>query len=272
MHFRAILATILLAASTLSEATELMPWFDTNLQIEARTSYTFQTYPSLAGNRHCRHYSSDDSFLTASLYLSALEMLNLELELTAAETHKHDFGFDNFRLTARYLWLDDIIGDPVSLITGLTVTQAVHRSLHDPSSFHHGKIEAELHASLGRELTCHDTWILRWWGALGIGQADVGWPWIRGNFTTEVRVADGQWARGFIHTLWGLGHKSIHSPHSFHGYGPIRHQSIDLGAGYDYRFDIWGTLSLEYAFRVYARNFPKHANRITISYLYPFGI
>lgn len=272
MFLRILFSFSLIFVSFFANATELLPWFDTSFQIEARGSYVFQTYPSLAGSRHCKHYSSDDSFLIISAAVSALEMLSLELELTASETRKHDFGFDNFRLTARYLWLDDIVEDPISLMTGLTVTQAVHRSVNDPSSFHHGKIAAELHASIGKEIICYNTWTSRWWGTFGIGIADTGWPWIRGDFAAEHRLCDNQWIRLFINTLWGLGHKHIPCPHSFHGYGPVRHQSIDLGTRYDYRFDIWGTLSLEYSYRVYARNFPANANRLMISYLYPFGI
>lgn len=273
-----------LSIKSAASAREQMPWFNKNLELELRSSYLFQTYPSIQSSKNSRHYSSDDSFLTFGVETSvpslALTYFGLpdvigaidgELEIVLAGTHHRHFGFDSARATLRNQWMDDVVGDPVSLATGLTGIQACQESLHDPSSFHHGKLEGEIHLSLGIEAGCYSTWTSRCWGFFALGSADVGSPWIRGDLAWE-HLSDGQRTqiRVFTNTCWGLGGRSF-KLQKFHGYGPIAHQSIDIGLRYSYDFDIWGVLALEYTYRPYARNFPQYTNRFSINYTFPYG-
>jgi hypothetical protein len=281
--FFALLVNSLFIFASQASARELMPWFGKDFEVDLRASAVYQTYPYIQSSRHSRKHSSDDFFLTLGLeasvdttLLSLLDYpsfgpIDAEFEIILADTRHRQFGFDSAQATIRKLWLNDVIGDPISLTTGITLIQACQESLHDPSSFHHGKFEAEAHVAFGQEVVCWSTWTQRWWSVLALGCADVGYPWLRGDLSWEYLSADQrQLFRVFTHTLWGTGHKSFNF-YRFHGYGPVRHQSIDIGLRYTYDFDIWGLLALEYTYRPYARNFPQDCSRFLASYTYPLG-
>jgi len=267
MFCRAI--SILLALPVLASATELIPWYGNDLEIETRATYLFQSYRSVDGS--CGKRSSNDHFLTLSA-LVPYDCWCAELEATWADTCKPSFGWDNFRLTGRYRILDDIIGDCVTLVTGVTLTKAFRPARRDISSFHHGGIEVEGHVTVGQEVSCEQFWTSRWWGVLGLGVGDVGSAWIRGDAAWETNICERHIIRLFGKTLWGLGGRKL-CVRKFHGYGSIHHQSIDLGLRYSYWTDLCDiTLAVEYSRRVYAKNFPRRADHIMLRLLYPFGL
>lgn len=256
----------------LLSATDLTPWLTKDFEFQSQLSGLFQYYPKIASNHGSIHRKGNDQFYTLSLGLSAFDWSG-EIESTLAHTRRQDYLCDNIRLTGRYRWLDDIPGEvPVSLTTGVTLTQAFKHSLRDISSFHHGQFEGELHVAIGQESSCNRFWETRWWGVLALGHGNHGAPWIRTETAWEKNWWNSHQLRLFANTLWGLGNKGISSVDHFRGYGPIAHQSIDLGMRYTYLFDFSGTLSLEYAYRVYASNFPESTSLLMLRYLYPFGL
>ncbi len=251
-------------------ATELMPWPDEDFEFQPRLTGLYQTYRSIAKSHGYIHKPSYDRFYTLSVGMSAFDWSG-EIETVFADTPRQRGTCDCVRLTGRYRWLNDIVDDPVSLTTGITIIQAFRHSVNDISSFHHGQIAAEAHIAVGKETSHLSSWLSHWWGVFGIGMADQGYPWIRGDAYWEKNWCDQSQLRLFLHSLWGLGDRNLHAHSHFRGYGPIAHRSIDIGARYTYNFDL-GILSFEYAHRVYAVNFPAHANLFLLSYLYPFGL
>lgn len=254
-------------------ATELSPWFGPEFDIELRSTFQYQLYKHLRSPDGFIRHHSNDTFYTLSAALSAFGYSG-ELETTVAHTNKQRPAFDNFRLTGRYQILDDVPGiDPVSLVAGLTVTKAFWHSLHDVSSFHHGEIEAEAHLSIGKEFSFKQFWKNHLWAVAGIGIGDHGSPWFRANVYWDKNWWDRHFLRIFAHTLWGLGGNNLRRDKRFPGYGPIQHRSIDLGVRYSYEFECLGKLSLEYAQRLYAYNFPFQDHLFLISFRYrlPFA-
>lgn len=256
----------------LCQATDLKPWFGNMYETELRATLLYQNYNSLATRYHCDAKREENSaFLTLSAAYPFKRYCS-EFEATAAETSHQEPGWDNFRLTGRYQWLNESCGTPLSLVTGFILTEPLSRALHDISSFHHGHLEGELFVSFGKKYgyPCLNNYRFRWWQVIGAGQADVGYPWIRGDIAFEYRMKWGQEFRGFINTLWGTGPASLR-PRHFKGYGPIKHRSIDAGIRYGYTFCRKGTLSIQYARRIYAHNFPRDANLVILEYYFPFG-
>lgn len=252
-------------------ATELTPWLERDLELQPRVTWLHQKFSKIYTPHRTFRRSANDSFYTLSMEVTGLDY-GVEVEVSVAHTQHQRNDCDNFRLTGRYRWLNDILGDPVTLTTGVTYIQAFRHSLYDISSFHHGKTECEAHVVIGKEYSTLSTWNSHWWAVFALGLGDHGSPWLRGEAAWEKNWCDQQRVRVFMHALCGCGGNNIHHIDHFHGYGAIRHRSIDLGARYSYRFCFDGVLSLEYARRVYAQNFPSQANLVLLSFLYPFGL
>ncbi len=250
---------------------EYRPWIGNYLEFEWNSTLRFQAFQDLAAGSHRFPYASDDFFLTTSLALAAKPDFSLDVEATAARTRRQSGSIDQIRLNGRIVWLDDIVGDPVTLTTGAGFIQAFDWSLKDKSSFHHGRSEAEIFLSVGKEWAQGDQWISRAWAMAALGSAARGSPWMRYDMAYAQRIKQCHEFEFFVHTLWGLGSKQLHRSH-FHGYGAIDHQSIDLGCRYTYLIQFFGSASIEYAKRVYARNFPVQAHQISLSLLYTFGL
>lgn len=250
-------------------AIDLKPWYPDPLILEGLLDYRFQWYHSVDAPSKHGHYSSNDHFVDGSL-MFVYDPFSYQLEAEWADTKKRNFDWDHICFTGRYLWLDDNIGDPISLSTGLTLSRAWREAVNDISSFHHGKNELFLHMAFGKQKIEGSAWLSRWWGVFGIGTADRWTPWIVANAAYEWNQCEPHRFRLYINSLWGCGSRKL-KVHDFGGYGPINHRSIDIGLRYSYQLDYYGLLSLDYAHRVYAHNFPDNANIATLCYIYPFG-
>lgn len=263
------LLSMLFACSSLAGA-DLKPWFPRYLEIQSSAAYWHQQYNAVSEGGGSKKWKSNDDFFHLALEAS-YESLCGELEGTLASTKRRHFGADNVSATLRYQLLDDIIGDPVSLVAGATVSQVFSQALKDVSVFHHGRIEGELHLSVGRESTSWEVWTSRWWGVGAVGVGDHGSPWLRGEFAWEKNWCNTQFLRFYAMVLGGLGENSL-NVYDFDGYGPIAHRSIDVGAMYRYTFPYGTTLSVAYARRLYAKNCPEKTNCYYFAYDYPFGL
>jgi hypothetical protein len=262
---------LLLALPWLCMATDRKPWFGSQYEVELRASALYQNYHSLSSGGHRLRCSANDIFLTASAAFPFKRYCG-EFEATEASTRHQQGRWDNFRITGRYQWLNKTSGDPITLVTGITITEPYSRALHDVSSFHHGHLEGEFFISLGKEygFPCSQDYLFRWWVVSGIGTAEKGSAWLREEGAAEYNYCDLHIFRLFVETLWGLGKKRLF-PHHFRGYGRIHHQSVDIGIRYSLELGSFGTFSFQYARRVYALNFPKDANLALFEYYLPFG-
>jgi|GEM_PF-1944787 len=240
------------------------------LVFDWRNSLLYQTYPSISTGNETQKKSADDIFLTTSLSTSVLQF-GLEIEATEAFTHRQHGTPDNLALTFKYLYWDDVAGDPFSLTTGLSLIQAFNPSLNDLSSFHHGKAGGEIFVSVGKETACMEEWVRRWYSTIALGLADKGSPWLRCNWGYDFKFNEENEWKFFCHSLFGLGGKQLHLDH-FRGYGSIRHRSIELGLRYTYVFELFGKLNFQYSNRVFAKNFPSRAHLFLIEFVYDFGI
>lgn len=250
------------------------PWYPTLGEVQAKADYLFQYYRKVDGSHGGVHRVSYDSFLNASAGVSVLNYY-VEADLLLAHTRHQHFDVDSYLLEGRYQLMNDVTAeDCYSVIVGATLGKTTQTALHDFSSFHHARFESELHVSIGKEFSFKEYWLSRWWGVFCLGLGDSGSPWLRFNLNWEQNCWERHKWGLFMNTLYGLGGENISKYKKFEGYGPIAHRSIDLGSSYSYLFEFCNTnaeISLSYAFRVYAKNFPEYANLFTISILYPFG-
>jgi hypothetical protein len=252
-------------------ATDLSPWYTRYLEIQPKASYEYQFYSTVNDSNKAKHYSSQNHFLNMSLS-GAYDRWCLEFESNFADTRHRSFSFSDVRLTLRYQWLDDVLGDPISLISGCTLIQDVKWARNDISCFYHGCFEGEFHLAAGKETSCEQFWMSRLWGLLGFGMADEGSPWIQGSLNWDHNWWDFHKVNMSILSLWGLGGNNLNLARPFKGYGSIGHYSIDLAVSYQYTFDFGGMFGVEYAYRLYAHNCPARVNTFGVNFIYPFGL
>lgn len=255
---------------------EQAPWFGTAFEFDRYLNADFYVFESVEGDGRSLHYCHLNQFYTAGLLFPFEYPLgdawSIEAEATMANTQRQHFAVDHFSLTARYQWFNDLVGDPISLVTGINLSQAFTHSLRDISSFHHGKAEIEAHVSAGKELCSEQYWISRCWGLAAFGWGDHGSPWVRAHCEWDNNWCETHFTSFFIEGLWGLGGNQLHHLDHFRGYGSINHQSVDVGFKYYYQTECDSIVGLSYAYRVFARNFPQNSQYITLSIDYPFGI
>lgn len=260
-----------LAVASLCEATDLKPWFPRYLEFQSRFTYLHQQYHEIDTKVGCISRGANNDFYTGSLQLS-YDVYCAELETTFSATRRHHLGPDNIKATFRYQILDDVIGDPVSLVAGISLSQVFALALKDVSVFHHGQLEGEVNLALGSECPTWTSWLTRWWTVLALGTGDHGSPWVRGELAWERNWVDKHRFRLFTEMLFGLGGQRLRLFVPFKGYGPVHHQSIDFGLLYRYSLPCDGALSVGYSRRLFGKNCPVNVNFYFVQLLYPFGI
>ena len=156
--------------------------------------------------------------------------------------------------------------------TGLNFRAVSRRSLKDVSCIYHDRLNFELVNSVGKEFTVGARWVFRTFAYLGAGQANKGSPWVNAQVFLEGQFAIKHRIQVFTKGYFGFGKTSLVNIRSFDGYAKIHHQSIDVGVAYVYLINPqWGTVSLSYSYRPFARAFPEKAQTAFISYNFPFS-
>lgn len=255
-------------------STEKKPWLGNSFEFEFRPSVAVDHYTRIDTKHGTVKKNSYSTLMNLSLSMAILDSFSAEFELLTAKTPQQAFIPSDFRATGRYWWLDDIMGDPISLVIGYTLIAPFKNSRRDLSLWYHGDISSEIHLSIGKEFSCigsYYTWDHRMWLVSSLGIGHGGAPWVGFEAHAEKQFCEENSLDAFVRTLWGLGHRKLDLSHSFPGYGSIHHQSVDVGLCYYYNIPFWATLSAEYLCRVYGRNFPKNNQRLTLTLLVPFS-
>lgn len=248
------------------------PWLGDYYEFFFDGSYTFDYYNRVANALGGPKHSSRDHQVLLGLGFTFPQNVEAYAEIEFARTTRQEFNFRSFGLQGRYLWLDDVIGDPVSLTTGLSMRGVAHYSLKDISCPYAAEFNMELNISAGKEWSCGKFWTLHTYGFGAVGIAQRGAPWTRVLLSTEWNWEDKHRFQLFGRGDFGFGGRNFVNVNHFHGYANIHHQSIDIGATYRKVFLIWGTLSFEYARRIYAHAYPQGVNFFTVSYNLPFSL
>lgn len=251
---------------------EQEPWFCNTWEFTFTPSYTYSTYPKVQNGTPHHQKRSHDHVLSFDLAMPPSPQWQVNAKVEFADTPRQSMGLRSGALGAQYLWLDDLLGDPVSLTTGVVLRGVTRSSLRDVSAPYHSYFNYEINASVGKEWDHGFDWYARIYGGSSLGMANRGYPW-----ATAFAVVEGQMQHAhrlglFTAGYMGFGHQKQVSIDHFHGYAFIQHRNIDMGIKYTYVFEIWGHLSLAYTCRLYARSFPEQVNFFTLSYMLPFSL
>lgn len=250
---------------------EIQPWFGNIYEFSFFTKYTFSTFSKVNASTTPFQGTEKDHLLYFDLEFPFSSELSMDVDLEFMDSRAEHFNFRSAALQARYCFLDDIIGDPFAFIAGLNFRGVAKAFTHDISTFYPGIANFEATLSLGKEFTKDESWRFRLWGVGAFGIAEKGSPWVRAKVSFEGNHEEAfRWAffaRGY-HSYGRHAHIDLNN---FHGYGSIRAKVIDLGGKIGYRFDVFGTLSVEYKRRVFAKRAPEQVNFYSVAYLLSFS-
>jgi len=267
-----LIGFVLLFSPFVLAAFESKPWFPPIAELELKLNYSYEHYPSVSHAFDPPHDSSKDHLIDLNLEVSFLPKWEAQVELDLAKTSKLSLGTRRVGLEVRYLFLDDVAGDPVSFTTDLLLFYVPTRNMKDVSSPYHAQGNFELGMAVGKEIDLEYDWAYRFFGFLGLGQANRGYPWVRSELSFQRNYKNRHHFSLFTEGYFGLGPQKKVIVDHFNGYAKIQHQSVDLGINYTYLFDIWGSFTFQYAYRVYALSFPRKLSSFSIEYKLPFSI
>lgn len=246
------------------------PWLGDLLEADLAPAYTYRHYPNIQGAY--RPYASSDQIFSFNFAPAISTQFDLELEMEVADTTKQSWGMRSGAIQARYLWLNDVAGDDISLITGFSLRDVSKRNLTDVSCPYAARINWELFSALGKEWSEGLDWDKRIYIWLAVGIANRGSWWTRQEVSYESNWCNRHAVKVSLQGDFGFGDLHQVAVNHFYGWGRYRHQSVDLGACYRYKLGCYGVFSISYAYRVFARTFPEKVHCVTLMYAFPFGL
>lgn len=253
-------------------ALETQPWFGDVYEFHFLGSYAYSQFDRVQNGEPQLTGVFQSNVVYLGLDFSPSPEWSIDTDLQVASTTQNSFYFRTWGVQGRYLWLDDIVGDPVTFTTGANARVMSTVSLRDVSSPYHGNVDFEVNFALGKEFDAADSWRFRVWGYGAVGQANRGSPWVKAIVALETNIEDAHKLGFFATGMNGYGgHRTVFTDH-FDGYAKIRQKSIDLAVRYGYRIGVWGTIRVEYQRRVLAKSCPQNVNTFSLSYLLPFSL
>jgi hypothetical protein len=251
---------------------ETEPWLGNQYEFDFESLFIYSRYHKVEGASKQLKSPSNDYDLFFDLGFTPYPVFDVRAEIELAETPRQSFNWRSAAIQGRFQWLNDIAGDPVSLTTGLNIRAVPHHSLRDVSCPYASYANYELTMSVGKEWSKEGEWTMRTYGYATAGIANHGSPWTQELFTWQFNWQDTHALSLFAAGDFGFGSKQHVNVHHFNGWGEFQHQSVDLGIAYRYQISIWGTLTVSYAHRVFAHNFPEHVNFFALAYYLPFSL
>ena len=155
------------------------PWFPKIAEFKFRPDYSYRYYPSINNGFNPSKYHSNDQLIDTNLGVRFLPNWEAQIEIDFANTRCLSWGTQRIGSQIRYLILDDIAGDSISLVLGGQAFYVPRRNMRDVSSPYHSVGNMEFNIAIGKEFSQIDRWLYRYYGFFGLGMGNKGYPWIR---------------------------------------------------------------------------------------------
>lgn len=266
------IAIALLSLAGPASALQTKPWLGNPLEFELDTAFTYYRFHKVEGASKQLSSPSNNRVILLDLGLTSYSSFDVQMEGEFAKSDHINWALRSAAIQGRYQLLNDIAGDPVSLMLGLNIRGAPHHFLKDVSTPYASEFNLEVTGSVGKEWSNADQWTMRTYGFFAIGMANRGYPWTRELFVWQYNLFNTHRFLLFAEGDFGFGNQQHVNVKHFNGWAKFQHQSIDVGIAYGYRISVYGLLSLAYAHRIFAHNFPEHVNFFTIHYCLPFSL
>ena len=278
------LAILICLSQTTGYALERSPWFGKDNEFEFRGSFSHSSHSEINSEVPLQDFfsASDENALDLSLGLATMGFLHAEIELVGVkgrDNRRDKYStIDSFAMHLRYLWKNDIVGDPLSVVGGIDLAYIPEKAQGNLGNFHHGDVELTGTISLGKEKSYRNTWKHRAWAALGLGCANRGDLWTNVHLAWEKNFHDKHRVELFAKGRKGWGNQELEVLEDFESYRNFDYFTAEAGVKYIYVLGLMGELNISFAENVYAKNAPSKgdlggiASTLTVGFFYPFGL
>lgn len=250
---------------------ETKPWFGNVFEFELQSAFTYYRFHHVEGASVQLNAPENTRVLLFDVGLT-LPQCDMQVEADFAKSNHINWALRSVALQGRYLLLDDISGDPISVVLGINLRGAPYHFLRNVSTPYASEFNVEITGAMGKEWSSRGMWTMRTYGFAAFGIANRGYPWTRELLVWQSNWQDTHRVSLFAEGNFGFGDKQHVDVKHFLGWAAFQHRSIDLGLAYGYKITVYGLFSLSYAYRVFAHNFPEHVNFFTLSYCLPFSL
>ena len=250
---------------------QVTPWLGNWLEFEG-SLYQKHTESKKVDTTHgTKHEYLHSEKSVCSLEFMPLEDLSTELEFAAAKTQRKGYGFEALKAQVRYNLLNDLVGDPVTLTTGLATSISTPSRIRDLSSTEHAVFESDARVACGREFGYSDNGFYKAWamGLMGVGSSGSGW--VAGEVHVERELYDRHHFDLFLTFEKGLSSHKLHHIDDFHSYSRLGYEFEEVGFKYTLKEIALGSLYLQYAKRLHARYCPRASWSVEVGFLIPFS-
>jgi hypothetical protein len=253
---------------------EIEPWFPYPLELHFRPSYFISYYPSINGLVSPSSYHSLNQAASVNFGFTTLSQFDMQIEAEfILKTKMLNPTLMSTGIQGRYLFLDDVQGDPLSVALGVNMRYVPDHVRRDPFCPYHSLVNFEMNAGLGKEFDHLEFWVYRIYAVPAIGIANQGAMWVKALASFELSSRDNKHDGALtLDSYFGFGNKHFINLDQFSGYYNIWHQNIDLSAMYRYHFDIWGAISVSLGYRPYALDYPAHQTYLLFKYDLPLSL
>lgn len=219
-------------------AVNLNPWFDPILDLKKSATVGYRT------GQHV-----DALFVKGALETTVWTDIKAELDIDAAKTNRNGFSFEAIRLTGLYRFQNDILGDPLTLAAGFTLSFPRTAFRRDISVFEPSPSYLEAHLIVGKEeASCLD-WASHTWAYITFGAGTRASAWLKTRLNYDVNLNDWGSLNFSLGTLSGFGSRDLFP---FHSYAHIAYRELAGSISYyycDWRLGVTQTL--------YKRHYPS---------------
>ena len=266
-----LLFKLALLFPVLAATLEVQPWFGCVYELHLLADYSYSHFDKVQGGVPAltKPFTVNLGYLGLDVTLSPQWAIDIDAQL--AESSEQIFNFRTAAAQARYLWLDDLVGDGLTLSTGFNFRGTPSYALRDISCPSRTNVDFEVNTSVGKEFEANPQWLFRIWGYGAIGQGIKGSPWVRAIAAIETNLFETHKLGVFAEGVNGFGRHTHLSTKHFNGYSRVRYKAIDLSFRYGLRLGVWGTLRAEYTQRFLAKAYPQDLYTWSVSYLLPFS-
>lgn len=241
---------------------EETPWLPTPLEWRAQAQGLGLWYHSL--NHSCHRSLAG---IALSLEGAFSDSVAAEALLAVAKPSLASWRWDSFALKGRYLFMNSLLGDPFNFSGEALISIASQQAVHNEGEFFPGTVNFELQGAVGKEWLFQTMGSLQAWVLLGLGQANTGSPWGRGELGLQATLQEVHFLKVFFQELVTTGAKGLFCE-PFPGYAHWRASWGDLYGQYTYAHPIWGEFRFSVGHRVQAWRAPSPWNLAVFTWTY----